>query len=93
MMTESEHAEESESLVKWLGLLRRRRVSGIFVFTVVLAVAVVVLVAARPIYRAEARLRLGEPPPMSGVSPNAGILSIFQLGGDAFSNDLELFGP
>ncbi len=29
---------------------------------------------------------------MSGVSPNAGILSFFQLGGDAFSNDLELFG-
>ena len=92
MTTESEQAEESEFLVQWLGLLRRRRVWAASVFMVVLAVAAVVLVAARPIYRAEARLRLGEPPPMSGVSPNAGILSIFQLGGDAFSNDLELFG-
>ena len=92
MTTESEQADESEFLVQWLGLLRRRRAWAVSVFAIVLAVSVVVLVAPRPVYRAEARLRLGEPPPMSGVSPNAGILSIFQLGGDAFSNDLELFG-
>ena len=91
-MTASERTEEPELLAQWLGLLRRRRAWAFSVFAVVLAVAVVVLVAARPVYIAEARLRLGEPPPMSGVSPNAGILSFFQLGGDAFSNDLELFG-
>ena len=92
MTTSDERVEESEFLLQWLGLLRRRRAWAFSVFLAVLAVAIAVLVAARPIYRAEARLRLGEPPPMGGVSPNTGILSLFQLGGDAFSNDLELFG-
>lgn len=49
-----------------------------------------VVFTARPIYRAEARLRLGEPPPSGGVTPNAGIFGLLRLGGDAFANDLEL---
>jgi uncharacterized protein involved in exopolysaccharide biosynthesis len=41
-----------------------------------------------PIYRAEARLRLADPPPMSGVNPSAGMLGLFGFGGNAFANDL-----
>lgn len=85
--------ESGESfLLQWVRLVRRRRAWAGAVFLAVFGLAALVLVFARPVYRAKARLRLGDPPPASGVSPNTGILSFFQLGGDAFSNDLELFG-
>lgn len=76
----------------WLGVLRRRwRLgAGVFLLLAILAGAVVFL--SRPVHRAEASLRLGEPPPMSGVSPGSGLLGLFQLGGDPFANDLELLG-
>jgi uncharacterized protein involved in exopolysaccharide biosynthesis len=73
-----------------LGLLRRRAAWGAGVGVVVLAFAAAVVLLARPVYRAEARLRLGEPPPSTGVSPTGGLLSFLRMGGDPFSNDLEL---
>lgn len=77
-------------LESWLGLLRRRWPPGLLVFTCVAALAAAVVFLSHPIYRAEARLRLGEPPPMSGVSPAGGIFALMRLGGDPFANDLEL---
>jgi uncharacterized protein involved in exopolysaccharide biosynthesis len=71
-------------------LLRRRAPAGVVVAAMVLAVSVAILLLARPIYRAEARLKIGEPPPTAGVSPTGGLLSFLRLGGDPFANDLEL---
>src|SRR5690606_23691132 len=56
----------------WLGLVRRRWRVGLLVFVLVAGGAAAVTLLSRPIYRAEARLRLGEPPPMGGVSPATG---------------------
>ena len=76
----------------WIGLGRRRWRTGLIVAGVIVLTAAAVLLLSRPVYRSEAALRLGQPPPQGGVSPNAGVLSFFQLGGDPFSNDLELIG-
>ena len=79
-------------VAEWLRLLRRRAPWAVAVFSAIMALTAAVVFLSRPVYSAEARLSLGEPPPMSGVSPNAGIFSFLQLGGDPFSNDLELLG-
>jgi uncharacterized protein involved in exopolysaccharide biosynthesis len=50
----------------------------------------VVVFGSRPVYRAEARLRIANPPPSAGVSPTSGVLSFLQPGGDPFANDLEI---
>jgi len=76
----------------WSALLRRRWPSGLAVFVAVMALSAAVVFLSHPIYRAESRLRLGEPPPSTGVSPNAGIFGLFRVGGDPFANDLELLG-
>jgi uncharacterized protein involved in exopolysaccharide biosynthesis len=73
-----------------VSLVRRRIIWGIGVAAVVFAIAGATILFARPVYRAEARLRLGEPPPSAGVSPTGGLLNMLRLGGDPFSNDLEL---
>jgi len=75
----------------WLGLVRRRWRVGLLVFVLVAGGAAAVTLLSRPIYRAEARLRLGEPPPMGGVSPaTGGLFALMRMGGDPFANDLEL---
>jgi uncharacterized protein involved in exopolysaccharide biosynthesis len=79
-------------LAAWRGVARRRWRGGLLAFTVVFGLALTVVFLSRPIYRADARLRLGEPPPMSGVSPTAGFFGLLRLGGDPFANDLELLG-
>ncbi|GMV05526.1 MAG: hypothetical protein AMXMBFR53_18040 [Gemmatimonadota bacterium] len=63
---------------------------GLGVAALVLAVSAAVVLLSRPVYRADARLRLGEPPPNAGVSPTGGLLSFLRTGGDPFANDLEL---
>ena len=78
------------ALEQWVRVLAARWRTGLAVFLPILGLAVGLVFLTRPIYRAEARLRIGEPPPMSGVSPAAGILSFFRTGGDPFANDLEL---
>lgn len=78
------------ALEHWRRLLATRWKAGAAVFLAVLGLAASLVLLSRPVYRAEARLRIGEPPPMSGVSPAAGILSFFRSGGDPFANDLEL---
>ena len=76
----------------WIGLLRRRWRWGLGVGGLVTATAAAVLLLTRPVYRAEASLRLGEAPPSPGVSPGGSILGFFRMGGDPFANDLELLG-
>lgn len=87
-----EDTSASGVLESWSALLRRRWPSGLVVFLAVMLLSVAVVFLSRPIYRAESRLRLGEPPPSTGVSPNAGIFGLFRVGGDPFANDLELLG-
>lgn len=74
----------------WRRLWRRRWRSATTVFTLVLGLAAALIFLTHPIYRAEARLRLGEPPPMTGVSPTASVFGLMRMGGDPFANDLEL---
>ncbi len=74
----------------WWAVLRRRWRTGLAVWLPLLGLAAALILLARPVYRAEARLRLGEPPPMGGVSPTAGFFGLMRLGGDPFANDLEL---
>lgn len=74
----------------WWRVLRRRWWAGGALFTAVLGLAAAMLMLTRPVHRAESKLRLGEPPPMGGVSPTSGFVGMFRLGGDPFANDLEL---
>jgi uncharacterized protein involved in exopolysaccharide biosynthesis len=73
-----------------LSLVRRRWRAGLLLFVVVAGAGIAMVLTSRSVYRAEARLRLGEPPPMSGVSPTAGFFGLLRMGGDPFANDLEL---
>lgn len=77
-------------LAVWVKLVRRRWRTGAAVFLPLFLLVAALVLTARPIYRAEARLRLSDPPPASGVSPSAGVIGFFRLGGDPFANDLEL---
>lgn len=83
---------EDRLLEPWVRLVRRRWRTGAGVFGVVLGLGVLLLFLTPPIYRSEATLRLGEPPPQGGVNPAGGVLSFLQLGGDPFANDMELLG-
>src|SRR5690606_18615979 len=83
-------APGSSFVGSWLGVVRRRWRAGLLVFLLVTGGTIALILLSRPIYRSEARLRLGEPPPMGGVSPTGGLFSLMRLGGDPFANDLEL---
>lgn len=74
----------------WIDLVCRRWKTGAALFFLTMGSVATVLLLSRPVHRAETRLRLGEPPPMGGVSPNASPFGLFNLGGDPFANDLEL---
>ena len=77
----------------WVSLLRRRWLAGNAAFLVVLGMAAWVLLNARPIYRADAKFRIGEPPPNTPVgTTGTSLLGIMRLGGDPFANDMELLG-
>ena len=89
-MTSSTHLGSEGLLPTWIGIVRRRWFWGLGVFVVVQSLAALLLFTTHPIYRAQASLRLGEPPPPGGVSPTSSLLGVFGLGGDAFANDLEL---
>ena len=71
-------------------LVRRRWATGAAAFLLVAGAAAALLFLSRPVYRAEARLRLGEPPPASGIAPGGGLLALMRMGGDPFANDVEL---
>ena len=77
-------------VTRWTHVIARRWMSGVVASLGVAAVGLGVLFLTWPRYKAEARLRIGEPPPATGVSPSAGITSLLRPGGDPFSNDLEL---
>lgn len=74
----------------WNRIVRRRWRTGLAIAGFVTLVGAAVLLLSRPIHRAEASLRLGEPPPPGGIAPAGGVFSFLQLGGDPFANDLEL---
>ncbi|MEX1184838.1 MAG: hypothetical protein WEF86_16650 [Gemmatimonadota bacterium] len=75
----------------WRQRLRRRWLAGMLLFLAVAGVGSALVLLSHPVYRAEARLRLGDPPPMSGMtSPGMGLFGLLGIGGDPFSNDLEL---
>ena len=78
------------ALEHWVRVLATRWRTGLAVFIAVFGLALGMVFLTRPVYRAEARLRIGEPPPNAGISPAAGILSFFRTGGDPFANDMEL---
>lgn len=82
--------EDPGVISAWVRLVQRRWPTGLVTGALVLAVAVAVVFLSRPVYRSEAALRLGEPPPPGGVSPTGGALSFLRVGGDPFANDLEL---
>lgn len=90
MVERSNETGRPGMLESWTGLIRRRWRAGTAVFAIVLALGAFVTLRATPVYRADARLRLGEPPPMSGVSPTAGFFGLLRLGGDPFANDLQI---
>src|SRR6266540_1123733 len=69
--------------------LARHWVAGGGVALLTLGATVSSILLTAPVYRAEARLRLDEPPPPTGVSAT-GALSLLGFRGDPFSNDLEL---
>lgn len=77
-------------LETWARLLRRRWPAGLLAFLLVLLATIWAVFFTTPIHRADARLRLGEPPPAGGVSPTTGFIGLLRLGGDPFANDLEL---
>ena len=89
-MTSSPHLRHDGLVTAWLGIVRRRWAWGLGVFAAVAGLAALLLFTAHPVYRAQASLRLGEPPPPGGVSPTSNLLGVFGLGGDAFANDMEL---
>lgn len=74
----------------WTRVVRRRWAWGVGVFVLIMGLATTVLFTARPVYRAEARLRLGDPPPQGGILPTSGLFGLFGLGGNPFANDMEL---
>ncbi|MDP2957491.1 MAG: hypothetical protein Q8N53_13790, partial [Longimicrobiales bacterium] len=73
-----------------LGVARRRVGWGLGVAAFVFTVSAAVIFLSRPVYRADALLRLGDPPPTAGITPTGGLLSFLRTGGDPFANDLEL---
>jgi uncharacterized protein involved in exopolysaccharide biosynthesis len=90
--TTDRESDRAGLLSSWRGvLLRRWRVGGLL-FVLVLGLVAAVVLLASPVYRADARLRLGEPPPMTGVSPTSSFFGLLRMGGDPFANDLELIG-
>ncbi|HEX7120118.1 MAG TPA: GNVR domain-containing protein [Longimicrobiales bacterium] len=91
-MADDTMMRERSALEAWAGLVRRRWRPGLAIFLLISALAAALVFLTRPVYRAEARLRLGEPPPMGGISPGGGFLALMRLGGDPFANDLELLG-
>jgi uncharacterized protein involved in exopolysaccharide biosynthesis len=89
-MRSTSRSEDRGFLESWAALLRRRWISGAIAFVIVFGLAATMVLLAHPIYRAEARLRLSDPPPQAGLSAAGGLLGLGRLGSDAFANDLEL---
>jgi uncharacterized protein involved in exopolysaccharide biosynthesis len=76
-----------------LAVIRRRWRPAALVFVAVFGMVAALVLTARPIYRADAKLRIGEPPPSPGVTTgSSSILGLMRMGGDPFANDLELLG-
>src|SRR5687768_15070810 len=79
-------------LSSWWAVFRRRWLASTAVFLIVFGLGAAMVLTARPVYRADAKLRIGEPPPSPGVSAGTSIFGLMRLGGDPFANDLELLG-
>ena len=73
----------------WLARFRRRWRTCAALFALVFGLGAALILLARPIHQSEAKLRLGEAPPIGGVT-GGGLFGMLRLGGDPFANDLEL---
>lgn len=82
----------------WTGVIRRRWRVGAAVFVILTTISAALVFLVRPVWRAEASLRIGAAPALGGVSPvqagsPSGLFSLFQqMTGDPFANELELLG-
>jgi uncharacterized protein involved in exopolysaccharide biosynthesis len=73
--------------------MKRRWIAGSALFVLVLATAIYVIWSAHPTYRADTKIRIGEPPPAAPVgSTGSTLFGFMRLGGDPFANDMELLG-
>jgi uncharacterized protein involved in exopolysaccharide biosynthesis len=92
MITPAQSQQSQNSVIwSWVALVRRRWLAGLAVFAAVFAFAAWTVLTARPIYRADARLRIAEPPPSTGVgTAGSAMLGFMRMGGDPFANDMEL---
>ncbi len=83
-------------LERWSRVVRRRWRGAAAIGAGVVLLGAALLFLTRPVWRAEAALRLGAPPPVGGVSLGSngspsGLLTLFQqMTGDPFANELEL---
>jgi uncharacterized protein involved in exopolysaccharide biosynthesis len=92
-MTTHELTDQNGVIWSFVFLLRRRWVSGVALFVLVLAMAIWMIWSARPTYRADTKIRIGEPPPAAPVgSTGSTLFGFMRLGGDPFANDMELLG-
>lgn len=83
--------DETWFVTTWIGIVRRRWLSAAVIFAIVFGFGAVLVLKSPPIYRADARVRLGEPPPTGGVTPTAsGFFGLPRMSSDPFSNDLVL---
>jgi uncharacterized protein involved in exopolysaccharide biosynthesis len=84
------------SVASWLAVARRRWPIGVVTFALIVGLAAALVLLARPVWRAEASVRIGAVPGLGGVSvpqggSPAGLFSLFQqMTGDPFANELEL---
>ena len=80
---------------RWSRVLRRRWRTGLAMFAAVVALAALLLFTAKPIWRADATMRLGTASPSGnlalGNGAPSGLFAMFQqMSGDPFANELEL---
>ena len=85
-------ATSDDIITELLAVIRRRWRPSLLAFLAVFGLVATMVLTARPVYRADAKLRIGEPPPSPGVSSGSSILGLMRMGGDPFANDLELLG-
>jgi uncharacterized protein involved in exopolysaccharide biosynthesis len=82
-------------VARWWRVLRARWRVGLGIYLVVVVLAALLVLRARPIWRAEASLRMGASAPMSAIPAGgagaSGLFAMFQqMSGDPFANELEL---
>src|SRR5262245_40408836 len=92
-MNTPEFTDQNGVIWSFISLVKRRWIAGAALFTLVLATAIYVIWSAKPTYRADTKIRIGETPPAAPVgSTGSTLFGFMRLGGDPFANDMELLG-